>query len=208
MAPQRPDDRVPDSSGTVLILSVPRVRPLRMKLADWMHKHHLTPRQLRRMLGVKSRTTVGRWLAGERIPSERLLQAIETITGGAVTREDFLAPRPPGCLRLITDRGGRLREVYPWTEIERHKPRFVCPHDHASRRSVPPWEDDPEDVWPSPPLQLALDTLQGRACVTDSMEFVLDGRRVDARRLVAEANRVRGRRGLSLIAYPGVHRPQ
>lgn len=172
-----------------------------MKLADWMHTHHLTPGQLRRMLGVKSRSTVTRWITGERTPSARLLNEIRDLSGGAVTRDDFFDPRPPGCLRLIADRAGRVREVYPWTEIELHFPQTGGGPREAA------WAGDAEDVWPSPPLQKALDTLHGRARVTGAMEFLFDGRRIDARRLVAEANRVREKHNLPPIAYPGVLRP-
>lgn len=39
---------------------------------------------------------------------------------GAVTRQDFLDPRPPRCLRRITNRRGLTGVVYPWTEPEHH----------------------------------------------------------------------------------------
>ncbi|MCA9304981.1 MAG: hypothetical protein KDA16_00480 [Phycisphaerales bacterium] len=131
------------------------------------------------------------------------MNKIEALTHGAVTLDDFLDTSPPKCLSFVTDCRGVVREVYPWTDIERHRPRSL-----GEQRMPPSDRDTDGDGWPSRPLQQALVTLQARASVNKCMDFTLDGRPVDARRLVIEANRVRRRYQLPLIAYPGVYTPE
>lgn len=183
-----------------------------MKLADYLHTHSITPQQLRTMLGVKSRSTVLRYISGERLPSPDLLQRIEELTGGAVTRADFLDPQPPGCLRVVIDRKGREQTTYPWTVLEarpqppgpRPHPRPPAANDNRAQRPPPPPPPDTEDDWPSPPLQRALDLLGPRARHAKRGGFLLDGRIADTRRVMAAANEVLKARGEKPIPYPGV----
>jgi hypothetical protein len=187
-----------------------------MKLADFMHAHGLTPRDLREMLGVRSRTTVLRYISGERLPAPDVMRAIDELTGGAVTLADFLDPKPAHCLRVVVDRTGRLQEVYPWTDIEQRR-RHQSANDNDPRgkrpstpgapqrgRAAPPAGGDNADEWPSAPLQRALIVLGGRAMVARRGGFLLDGRKADSRRVVAAANRVLKANGLSPIQYPGL----
>ncbi len=194
-----------------------------MKLADYMNAHSITPRQLRWMLGVKSRTTVVRYINGERLPAPDLMERIHELTGGAVTLADFMDPAPARCARLVLDRHGRRQLVYPWTNIEHHRlPRRVNDNNPPSRDpvplaaagnhrgAVPPVRPpklgagDDADGWPSPPLKRALEVLGRRVKLAKRGGFLLDGRLVDARRVVAEANRVLLSRGEPPIPYPGV----
>lgn len=203
------DDGVQKSPGTGFKCLQEGFTSFPMKLADWMNIHNLTPRSLKYVLGVNSRSTVTRWLSGERQPTPPMMKQIEALTNGAVTLKDFYDPRPPRCLRRITDRKGRVRIVYPWTEIENHKPRQAENQNDRSRsdRCGPSKApiSPPHDPWPSPPLRKALDSLGARAAISNAHGFTLDGRPVDARRLVTEANRVRKRFNLPPIFYPGVH---
>lgn len=186
-----------------------------MKLADFMHAHGLTPRDLREMLGVRSRTTVLRYISGERLPAPEVMETINRLTGGAVTLADFLDPRPARCLRVVVDRSGRLQEVYPWTDIEQRRRRQSAndndpdgrqpstPDTVKQTRTAPAVVGEP-DEWPSAPLQRAMIVLGGRAMVAKRGGFLLDGRKADARRVVAAANRVLKANGLSPIPYPGL----
>ena len=203
--------RVRESPGTGFKRSSLGITSILMKLADWMHANRITPKGLRYILGMRSRSTVMRWLSGERQPTPPMMKQIEALTGGAVTLKDFYDPRPPKCLRKIIDSKGRVRIVYPWSIVEYHKPRLAENQNDRPRARCPSGPcnvpaDSTDDPWPSPPLRLALDTLGKRAALTDRGGFTLDGRRIDARWLVIEANRVRARFDLPLIPYPGVRR--
>ncbi len=79
-----------------------------MKLADFLYEHQLKPAQFARMLGVRSRETVHRYLRGERIPEPKILQRIIEITEGQVQLSDFLDRTPPRCWRYRD-------QSYPWS---------------------------------------------------------------------------------------------
>lgn len=178
------------------------------------------------MLGVKSRTTVQRYVSGERLPTASVMRRIEELSGGRVTQADFLDPRPPRCLKVVLDRFGRPQKVYPWTIIERHRLQQAINDNLDDDRRGPtsgpqaageaetglsPPErpgqldtgEEPER-WPSRPLQRALAILGGRVRFSRRGGFLMDGRLVDARRVVAEANRVLKAGGQLPIPYPGV----
>lgn len=167
----------------------------RMKLADWLHARSMTPEQLRRMLGVKQRSTVMRYLTGDRTPSLELIQLILEITEEQVTLADFLDTSPPQCAEVVTDAKGEPRLVFPWSRGERQ--------DAAYQRMM---DSPPEGDRLSDPVTKAIEVLGGRARFTKRGVFLLDGQLSDARRVVAEANRILRAEGQPLIAYPGVHR--
>ena len=188
-----------------------------MKLADFMHDHDLTPRQMRWMLGVKSRSTVLRYLSGERLPSPEQMRRIHQVTDGRVTLADFLDPAPPRCVRIVTDRNGEQHYVFPWTDLERvrrlpdndnRRPEISRAGTHESlgpprKPSRLTEDDDPED-WPYGPLRLALRVLGPRVRHTRRGRFLLDGRASDPKRIVAAANRALRAKGEPPIPYPGV----
>jgi len=192
-----------------------------MKLADYMYQTGMTPGQLRVMLEVKSRSTVLRYISGERVPNGTVMGKIKELSGGRVTLRDFLDDTPPKCIRVVIDRHGEEHAVYPWTNIERrhrfpandnHPPdssgsvdgigEVILPPTHLPR----PSSNELSDPWPSRPLKMAIDELGSRVKPSKRRDFLLDGRLVDARRVVAEANRSRQERGLPPIPYPGVER--
>ena len=186
-----------------------------------MYQTGMTPGQLRVMLEVKSRSTVLRYISGERVPNGTILAKIKKLSGGRVTLRDFYDESPPKCLRILIDRHGEEHEVYPWTNIERRQ-RFPANDNHPpdsislgeeQREAAQPTADWPRpsssefvDPWPSRPLAMAVDELGSRVKPSKRRDFLLDGRLVDARRIVAEANRSRQERGLPPIPYPGVER--
>lgn len=178
-----------------------------MKLADYMFMHSITPQQLRRMLGVRSRSTVLRYVSGERLPAPDIMNLIERWSGGVVTEADFRDESPPLCVRVVTDRHGRPRTVYPWTNVESQRRRRGV--DEERHEAAPPTRPSilpsgaVSDQWPSRPLQRALDTLGSRAKLCKRGRFLLDGRIADARRIVDEANRVLKHQELPPIPYPG-----
>jgi len=57
-------------------------------LRKWMSEHRLTTDQVAGKLGCTTRT-VGRYLAGERIPDRVAMTAIYKLTEGRVTANDF-----------------------------------------------------------------------------------------------------------------------
>jgi len=84
-----------------------------MKLADYMYQAGMTPGQLRVMLGVKSRTTVLRYISGERVPNGTILARIKELIGGRVTLRDFYDESPPKCIRTLIDRHGEEHVTCP-----------------------------------------------------------------------------------------------
>ncbi|MEL6330387.1 MAG: helix-turn-helix transcriptional regulator [Planctomycetota bacterium] len=165
-----------------------------MKLADWLHARGLTPEQLRRMLGVKNRSTVHRWLSGDRVPSRNWLRALETLTDSEVLKGDFLDTSPPKCAVIVLDEHGEPRLVFPWSRGDDH-------HDAALEQVL---SEPPAGSTLTDPITTALRILDGRARFTPRGVFLLDGRRTDARRVVAAANEVLRHRNLRQIPYPGV----
>lgn len=148
------------------------------------------------MLGVKSRTTVNRYLTGERTPAPSILTAIMELTDGAVTPADFETSGPPACAIAIHSADGESRLVFPWSRGWAQEAAF-------QRMLAEPKEGDRL----SEPLRLAMESLGPRAAFTRRGRFLLDGRASDARRIVAAANRVRAEQGRPPIRYPAMKRP-
>ncbi len=86
-----------------------------MQLTDWMRLSQHNDETLAKKLGVHE-TSVWRWRTGRRMPSKRLLQAVERLTNGAVTANDFINQKPgpsslyPRCNRSSPD-GVKLKAV-------------------------------------------------------------------------------------------------
>ncbi len=163
-----------------------------MKLADYLFENSVTPTQLRWMLGVKCRSVIWRWLINERIPRTKMMKRIEAMSGGKVTRADFLDPRSPTCARVIIDDHGEEKWLLPWSsdKAQDNSP-FESPHSRLS-----------------PPVKRALQILDGRAWYTPTGKFLLDGRLSDLKRIMRAANTELNRRGAKPIPYPGVHHPE
>lgn len=181
---------------------------------------------MRWMLGVKSRSTVLRYLSGERMPSPDRMRRIHQVTDGRVTVADFLDPAPPKCVRVVIDRKGEPRHVYPWTELELARERSSNDnHRSPPTTSIPPYSGPPSSVqqflnppkkpnqlqqsedpeeWPYGPLRRAIGVLGPRVRHTRRGRFLLDGRVTDPKRIVIAANRVLRSKGECPIPYPGV----
>lgn len=159
-----------------------------MKLADYCYMHAITPTQLRRMLGVKCRSTVWRWLTNERKPQPATIAEIEAFSNGQVTEADFDDPSPPKCARWVTTRNGQRRMRLPWS-----------PDYHRADLEPPPRFAEAF----TPPVERALRVLGRRAAFTKNGVFLLDGRVTDLRRLVKKANELLKAKGLPPIRYPG-----
>lgn len=164
-----------------------------MKLADWLFEQNLTPEQLRVMLGVKNRSTIKRYLDGDRVPREDVLQKITEITHGRVTHKDILDPSPPRCAAVIIGDNDEARLVFPWS-------RDVSGQEQAFAEML---QGPREEDCLSNPVDEALRVLGARARFTDRGRFLLDGRPTDAQRVVRAANQLLRNRHEPLIAYPG-----
>lgn len=167
-----------------------------MKLADWLYTNSITPEQLRRMLGLKQRSTVYRHLNGDRKPSKPVMDKIKLITDGEVGEADFEDTSPPNCAAVIEDANGNPRLVFPWSRGQQYQ--------EAAYRSSRDPEPGPDRV--SNTIMKALNILGGRARLTQRGRFMLDGRPTDARRVVVAANELLEERGKPLLEYPGTTR--
>lgn len=159
-----------------------------MKLADYLYENSMTPQQFRRMLGVKSRSTMWRWLINDRIPQPQMAKRIEALTGGKVRRDDFLNTTPPRCAKIVIDASGKTRWRLPWS------PGYVTCKEPVQDR-IRPF---------SPPVQRALCVLKKRVLLTSRGKFILDGRQADLHRIMRAANDDLRRRGQPPIPYPGI----
>lgn len=195
-----------------------------MKLADYLYETKTTPTHFRRMLGgvVTCRSTIWKYLMGERIPQPRVMVAITLRSGGAVRLEDFLDPRPPQCARSIARDDGTSRMILPWSKgwpTDEHgdplSPSDIDDHQELLRHDASgpdePCDEaelaphcDAEDTDMTPPMERALRVLGTRARFTPSGTFLLDGRITDNRRLVKAANEILLSTGQPPIHYPGV----
>ncbi|MEO0630787.1 MAG: hypothetical protein AAFY46_08670 [Planctomycetota bacterium] len=178
-----------------------------MKLADALfYELKMSPSQFRRTLGgiITCRSTVQRYLMGERIPQPHIMVAITRATGGLVQLHDFTSDEPPRCARWVTRDGGTRRMVLPWSK---DWPRDELDEPLCPPTSGPPQADDrhaDDDLDVSKPVDRALRALGSRARLTPKGHFLLDGRITDNRRIVKAANEVLLSTGQPPIAYPGV----
>jgi transcriptional regulator with XRE-family HTH domain len=164
-----------------------------MKLADFLFESGMSTTQLRRALGVRCRSTISRYLHGDRVPKPATLQRIIELTGGKVQLQDFLRGGNPNCATIITLPSGRKKLVFPWANRESDleaaeavEVRRVANDDDAS-----------------PPLKAAVAVIADRVRRRGGRWF-MDGRPVDPARLIREANRILEARREPLIFYPGV----
>lgn len=66
-----------------------------MTLSDYIAAHRMTQDEFAELIGV-TQPSVGRWIAGERMPRPDTLRRIAELTAGAVTANDFMAPPSDG----------------------------------------------------------------------------------------------------------------
>lgn len=149
---------------------------------------------MQRELGLKSRSTIGRYNTGRQYPAPDVMRKIYQITGGEVTFEAFLDHAPPKCAAVITLPSGRRRLLFPWGGRDVDFTAAL-----AAVRSEPP-----DATKLSPQVEAAMAVLGHRARELKDGLYFLDGRVVDARRLIAGANRILLQRGDPAIAYPEV----
>lgn len=162
-----------------------------MKLADWMCDYCVNPKQLKRRLGVTNRSTVHRWIYGQRTPSNEYLLKIEDLTGGQVTLSDFLDPTPPKCAIVVELPNGKTKWILPWSRTSEEE-----------LESVHEPEDDHDEQ--SPPVRRALATLGLRAIELSQGIYRVDGRSTDTAGLIRAANQTLSRNGQEQISFPGV----
>lgn len=165
-----------------------------MKLADYLFQSGMTTAQLRRALGLKCRSTINRYLHGERIPTPHIMQQIIALTGGRVQLRDFLSPGNPECATVIKLPNGKQKLVFPWSSslgdlaaASQVENRRVAANDELSEH-----------------YRRAISVIAGRVRRGPTGIWLLDGRPTDLRRIVAEANTVLKDRGQSPIIVPGL----
>jgi hypothetical protein len=164
---------------------------LPMKLADYLFNSGLAPSDVQGELGIKSRSTMYRYLTGERRPRREMMQRITTLTNGKVQEQDFADNQLPDCVVVIRRGDGKLSAVLPWSTMNGRL--------EQARRTA----EEPEHEL-STPVRRALWLLVPRAVHHGGDRFTLDGRESGLRLIMQEANALLKARGLSPIPYPVV----
>ncbi len=175
-----------------------------MKLADFMHEHQIDPTHLRRLLGITNRSTVHRWIHGERVPRPDMMQKIIEITKGAVQLMDFLDQAPPKCAYVIVRNDGTVRWDLPWSRTSEEEIDDIHGLDDRDDSGWDGSGGSGGSVPVSPPIRRALAVLGKRAIGIIDGTYTVDGQRTDLPRLVRAANKELCAQGKSQIAYPGV----
>lgn len=181
-----------------------------MKIADFLYENSMTPGQLRTMLGVKNRSTIHRYLLGERVPNPETMLKIVKLTRYQVGLADFLDPSPPKCAKVVEDEHGVPRILLPWSPDyprDDDDPLDVRSPGSPGPRGRPGFPGDPrapDDDELSRPVRRAMRLLEGRAVFTRSGTFLLDGRVRDLKDIMRAANAALAARGEPPIPYPGV----
>lgn len=60
-----------------------------MQLSDWLARNRISVADFQRKIGVRSYSTVRRYLLGERVPRPAIMRRIVAETKGKVTANDF-----------------------------------------------------------------------------------------------------------------------
>lgn len=164
-----------------------------MKLADYLFRSGMSTTQLRRALGIACRSTITRYLNGDRVPNNATLLQIIKLTDGQVRFEDFLSGGNPDCATVITLPDGKQRLVFPWS-TRRSDLAAVDQQERARKAN--------DNLLPEA-LHTSVTVLRGRA-VQRGQAWYLDGRPSDATRIVRAANLILTAAGKPLLQYPGV----
>ncbi|MDP0500858.1 MAG: hypothetical protein Q7P63_12245 [Verrucomicrobiota bacterium JB022] len=160
-----------------------------MKLSEYLILNRIAPASFAKQVGLRSRTSIHRYLSGERFPNPEVMARITTSTGGTVTAEDFQYPLPDN------DNDAD----YPWSREWQEELRRC---DHVFRQML---REKAEWDTLSPPVRRAVNILGNRVQMDVSeRHFRLDGRPAGARDIVRLANRFLSESGLETIKYPGV----
>lgn len=179
-----------------------------MQLREYLKQYHLGAAQFARMLGVKSRMTVYRYLRGERIPSAEMMKKIVALTDGLVQPNDFFTVDQP-----ITRSYRQMME----SDLVRVEKRIgilgsVCGAAGVQIGYGPDqiesgWTDFDQrldDLGVPESLQMAVKILMPDLQIINSEKFRYRGRVLNPKDLVLCANRHLMEKGQSLIPYPGV----
>ncbi len=165
-----------------------------MKLADFLFQSGMTTTQLRLALKLASRSTITRYLHGERVPNPGTLQKIIELTGGRVQLRDFLSPGNPECATVIVLANGSKKLVFPWSTSASD---LEAANDAEKVRAI---EQDNQ----SEPMRRVLAVMADRVSRGPNGAWLLDGRLTDFRRIAVEANKRLREQGKPLIDYPGL----
>ena len=151
--------------------------------------HHLTPAAFARKVGVRSRTTIHRYIKGKQFPTPEILCKIERETQGLVTKDDF--ERHKKANDNLPD--------FPWSRKDLEE---IQECELAYRRMM---SQRKEGERLSPQLRRAVFVLGDRIKMDKHQRnFFLDGRPVGAKELVVIANRYLKSHNLNHILYPGI----
>jgi len=158
------------------------------------------------MVGVKSRTTIHRYLSGERLPSPEVALRIYEATDGQVAFRDFVVTYQRRGNQADSNEKAHAHEnhpeEFPWSRLEAYAERKTQEALEAMLK------EPPEEDRLSPPVAKAIDLLGERVSVNARQtRFKLDGRPAGLKEIMRAANTLLKVSGMMPIAYPGVQLP-
>jgi len=172
-----------------------------MELSEYLMRSDLHPALFARMVGVKSRTTVHRYISGERLPAPDIARRIYHATEGQVTHHDMMQTyRRRLCLVKSREQDNQQSQIeYPWSRLEEYAERWT-------QKALQEMLKEPlEGNVLSPPAAKAVAILGERVVMNKRQtSFKLDWRPAGLREIVRAANVALKNEGKDLIAYPGV----
>ena len=188
--------------GTNIVIRNQNGSVLGMKLLTYLHLHNLTIVEFAYRAQIKSRTSVYRYLTGQRKPTASVMMRIIEATQGQVGPEDFTE---------IEGDQEKLR-----TDIKNLKRSRASMEDHFGVRCLvaKEWDKAAVDKYLksqksndnfSYPIWYALQILSERASQLQNDQFMLDGNKCGAAKIVEAANVMLSTQGKTKIAYPGVN---
>jgi len=165
-----------------------------MKLKDYLLEKEIKLSDFAEKIGVKSRSTISRYVYGERIPAEDVMQRIVAITEGQVTRKDF-ADKPHH----------RPSVSHPALRRERLEKTM---HEESDQAYLNMLQEPPEGENEPAVITKAVSALL--ACDKSRLEcqggrFLLNRRPISHQQLIRRANTVLQRQGQPPLRYPGVN---
>lgn len=151
-----------------------------MTLGEYLHQHNIRAEDFGHLIGLKSRSSIFRYLSGKRRPHKAIIDKITQATLGAVKASDFR----PKC------------------SVEREHRKRAASSAYLLRQMM---NEPAEGLGPSPVMRKAMQILKDRIPLKQKKGgFYVDNRPISIKTLISQANAVLAEEGKPALFYPGV----